>query len=62
MGDFSKFEKNPALPAARIGQNLSSVATSVDVSGVQTETVPDDKSESGMLFTDGIGCISADVL
>jgi hypothetical protein len=23
LGDFSKFDKNPALKAARIGQNLS---------------------------------------
>jgi hypothetical protein len=33
----------------------------VDVEGVKTETIPDLKSSSELLYTDGIGSISMDV-
>ena len=48
--------KNPALKAARIGQNLSTGYT-IDVSGVNVKIQDDDKSGK-YIFTDGIGMIS----
>ncbi len=34
LGDFQKFKNNPALRAARVGQNLPSVGASYDATGV----------------------------
>lgn len=36
LGDFQKFKNNPALRAARVGQNLPSVGASYDATGVKT--------------------------
>ena len=60
MGDFSKID-NPAKRAARIGQSFSSSWT-YDGTKVQEKRIDDERSETGYLYTDGIGKISADLI
>ena len=60
LGDFSKLTSNPALRAARIGQNLTT-SYSLKLSEVTTEVIGDERVGKYM-FTDGIGCISADLV
>lgn len=60
LGDFSQI-KNPALKAARMGQNLST-GYSINVRDVNIIPQEDSKSEKKMMYTDGIGMISYDLV
>ena len=59
LGDFEQI-KNPALKAARIGQNLAAGRT-INLKNVNLKVIPDDYV-GRYLFTDGIGKVSPDLV
>jgi len=61
LGDFSGVIKCPARYGARISQAFSTTEASITVEAEEMIRIPDKKSTSGSLFTDGVGTMSPEI-